>query len=1395
MSNSCLKKIISCLLCVAVLSVNIPFMSYATGDGEDTFSWESLVPQTPAEGNVMVGFSGAYYVETAETILARVNEIRLEACREGVKDPYTGNALTEADYKPLQWSSDLEAIARLRAAEASIKNAHERPNGERCFSIVTTNNEQSWAENLAWNYSGIMQGIEQFYEEKADWVNNNTSAVTGHYESLISTRFNYMSIGCFRLSSGGWYAVAQEFSDEQSLSAIQDLSEGECIQNIEVPLSQVKSIAIGDAETVAVQAGATNALVLNSVVTFSDYYGDANDFNTVISSGATWTSSDTSVATVDSTGMVSALKTGTTTIQSTVGSFTDTITVNVYAEGESLITLQAPARTTYKVGEELVLAGGSITNVQTGETVNLTADMVSGFSSTTAGICTVTVSYEGYTASFDTLIVAEPASITAQYGRTLSQIALPTVENGTYTWEAPNVLLEEVGAQKFQVTFTPTDTQKFQSLTGLEAEVEVYCNLETNANIILTESALTYNGIEQQPALTVKIGETELVEGKDYTVAYINNKNVGTATVTVSGQGYYQGSKAVEFIIVQAKLTVKAKDVLVLLGEALPEFEYEVVGLAEGENLVTEPTFTCGATDSSKVGVYEIVPAGATASDNYDPNITYESGKLTISEEKVGYTVTFNMQGHGEAIEKYAGVKAGNTIERPADPVAEGYIFEGWYKEATCTNAWDFDKDIVQADIVLYAKWLVQKADSTVTIKDIKDVYYTGKACKPVVQVYDEGTLLKANKDYKITYYNNISVNQKQKTGDGTGASFDRSLPYVQIEGKGNYSETLIQINFNILPALIGKGDSSAAKGFTVKTNSQMVASAGKSLNPFVSIKGSKSMKKDVDYTVNLSTRNAYDAQGNQIGQGTALADGMIPAGYSGSFRLDIVGKGNYGGSISTEIYVADKSHLMKNASVKIGKNIKKQAYSDKEIILTPGYYDSVTGKYFAVESGKVTDREVSADDVFTVGFGKTSLIYQKDYTVSYQNNNAVGRAILTVVGKGKYAGTKAVNFQIVGEPFSAKYVQIQGLEDKTYTGSAILQNHVKLTYVSGTGAREQLEYGRHYTISYKNNIKKGTATMTFTALASSGYQGKFSKSFKILAADVQNMVQAEGMKNISVEYEKAGATPYEYIQLNQPNGRTLVYNRDYTVSYRNNKVVAKSTDSVAPTMIVKGKGNYAGTIEVPYSITQGDLGSERISMASAMVSFHSDKAADAEYKPAVTVMDGKKRLSAGKDYAVEYVNNTQEKCKLYLEKYKQGTATSADVPKAIITAVEGSCYKLTAPIELPLSIYETKLSSKNLHVVVGEATYTGRQVKPSVAVYYHENSDVVAQAKGYTDEQKLLALGMKKLEEGENYTLSYGKNVTAGKNKGSVKISGASPLYGGSVTVKFTISGKKIVW
>jgi hypothetical protein len=64
-------------------------------------------------------------------------------------------------------------------------------------------------------------------------------------------------------------------------------------------------------------------------------------------------------------------------------------------------------------------------------------------------------------------------------------------------------------------------------------------------------SSQTYTGSAITPAVTVSYNGKTLTNGTDYTIAYSNNVNVGTATITITGKGNYTGSKSTTFTIIK----------------------------------------------------------------------------------------------------------------------------------------------------------------------------------------------------------------------------------------------------------------------------------------------------------------------------------------------------------------------------------------------------------------------------------------------------------------------------------------------------------------------------------------------------------------------------------------------------------------------------------------------------------------------------------------------------------------------------------------------------------------------------------------------------------------------------------------------------------------------------
>lgn len=73
------------------------------------------------------------------------------------------------------------------------------------------------------------------------------------------------------------------------------------------------------------------------------------------------------------------------------------------------------------------------------------------------------------------------------------------------------------------------------------------------ADIAVEGKSFTYTGSPITPAVSVTLKNgTQLIEGTDYTLAYTNHTNAGTATVTVTGIGNYIGTAKKTFVISKA---------------------------------------------------------------------------------------------------------------------------------------------------------------------------------------------------------------------------------------------------------------------------------------------------------------------------------------------------------------------------------------------------------------------------------------------------------------------------------------------------------------------------------------------------------------------------------------------------------------------------------------------------------------------------------------------------------------------------------------------------------------------------------------------------------------------------------------------------------------------------
>jgi uncharacterized repeat protein (TIGR02543 family) len=95
--------------------------------------------------------------------------------------------------------------------------------------------------------------------------------------------------------------------------------------------------------------------------------------------------------------------------------------------------------------------------------------------------------------------VTWPTGLTATYGQTLSAISLPgngaSTPAGTFTWTTPSTSVGAVGAQSHNMTFTPTDTANYNTLTqNVSITVSYQVSFNTNGGGSISAQSITTSG-------------------------------------------------------------------------------------------------------------------------------------------------------------------------------------------------------------------------------------------------------------------------------------------------------------------------------------------------------------------------------------------------------------------------------------------------------------------------------------------------------------------------------------------------------------------------------------------------------------------------------------------------------------------------------------------------------------------------------------------------------------------------------------------------------------------------------------------------------------------------------------------------------------------------------------
>ncbi|WP_302413838.1 cellulase family glycosylhydrolase [uncultured Ruminococcus sp.] len=317
-----------------------------------------------------------------------------------------------------------------------------------------------------------------------------------------------------------------------------------------------------------------------------------------------------------------------------------------------------------------------------------------------------------------------------------------------------------------------------------------------NGLLTLSETSYVYDGTYKKPAATVTFGGKVLQEGKDYTISYRNNLNVGVTTVIATGMGDYTGYTSKNFTITKRALAGGTVSVASSVSFTGSNITPSVTVKVAGRTLTSDTDYTVSYSNNKNVGTsnvyvygkgnysgslsakFDIVPAKQQIQKletKYKGFFVDWAQKGSATGYDVEYSVNANMSG---AVSKHL------TANKPDTLTVNGLSGDKTYyvRVRSYTNV---------NGKVYYGAWSDVKSIKTAnnditkaTVSGISTKAFTGKAITQNVTVKVGNTVLKNGTDYTVSYSNN------KKVGKAT----------VKITGKGKYGGVITK-TFKINPA------------------------------------------------------------------------------------------------------------------------------------------------------------------------------------------------------------------------------------------------------------------------------------------------------------------------------------------------------------------------------------------------------------------------------------------------------------------------------------------------------------------------------------------------------------------------------------------------------------------
>ena len=274
-------------------NINMSGMDEEINIGTSVNEREDAINTLSASDCTGIWLSGTYLYEEAWEILDLVNQERVKA---GVPK--------------LTMDKELLSAAMQRAIEIQIDFSHTRPNGESCF----TASDKAYGENIAAGNSTAEATMRQ-------WMNS-----PGHKANILDSRYSSLGVGCF--TQGGVRYWVQLFGIDDAVST-NDRQNKNTTESIAVLSDSIKcQMNLGD--PYRVERGSKENYDGKFVMLNNGWDAVCT---WILPSAVEWSSSDTSIFTVDIQGHVTGVNVGNATLTAKLKAkpdVKDTLGISVY---------------------------------------------------------------------------------------------------------------------------------------------------------------------------------------------------------------------------------------------------------------------------------------------------------------------------------------------------------------------------------------------------------------------------------------------------------------------------------------------------------------------------------------------------------------------------------------------------------------------------------------------------------------------------------------------------------------------------------------------------------------------------------------------------------------------------------------------------------------------------------------------------------------------------------------------------------------------------------------------------------------------------------------------------------------------------------------------------------